>query len=65
MSSLNMLCFLIGFSVGSVATVIMVRYKQQKALKVMQQMNKSKSANFQKVNNATFVDVDSEVEDNE
>lgn len=57
-----MLCFLIGFAVGSIATVIMVRYKQQKALKVMQQMSKSKSANFKKVNNATFVDVDSEVE---
>lgn len=62
MSSLDMLCFFIGFAVGSVATVIMVRYKQKKALKVMQQMSKSKSANFQKVNNATFVDVDSEVE---
>lgn len=53
-----MLCFLIGFAFGSVATVIMVRYKQQKALKVMQQMNKSKSANFKKVNNATIVDVE-------
>lgn len=65
MSSLDMLCFLIGFAVGSVATVLMVRYKQQKALKVMQQMSKSKSANFQKVNNVTFVDVEGEVENND
>lgn len=57
-----MLCFFIGFAVGSIATIIMVRYKQKKALKVMQQMSKSKSANFKKVNNSTFVDDDSEVE---
>lgn len=54
MGSFDMLCFLFGFAVGSVATVIMVRYKQQKAVKSF----KSKIAHMQNVNEVPFVNVE-------
>ena len=62
---MNSLSFFIGYLVGVVFVVLVFKYKQRKALKLMQQMTKSKSGNFQQVNNVTFADVESEADNND
>ena len=62
---MNSLSFFIGYLVGVVFVVLVFKYKQRKAFKLMQQMTKSKSGKFQQVNIVTFADVESEADNNE
>lgn len=49
-----------GFILGSFSTCLIVRYKQRKSIKLIEQMQKSHSVNSQSFNSVNFTDVEDE-----